>query len=114
MSGFNFYIRNYINSKILAVTPLQLFGTTEDDLSAGSVIVHCQSANNTINVEMRWGYSPTAMLYSITRDEAAVAGTTHTFTNAVPTLGQVIYYKMYDLTANSLIQLGTGRITVTA
>lgn len=114
MSGFNLYVKNYIDTKVAGVTPQQIFDQIEVDVGAGTVQVTVQSVANTVSVGMVWGYSPTAMLYSITRTEAAVPGALHTFDNPTPTAGQVIYYKIYDLTANSLVQLGTGRITVTA
>lgn len=114
MSGFNYYVKNYINSKVAGANPVQLFNTTEVDDSAGSVQITGESAAATLSVKMRWGFSPTAMLYLVTRTEGAVAGTTHTFDVATTTAGQIMYYQIYDLTVNSEVTLGVGKLLVTA
>jgi len=53
------------------------------------------------------------MLNLVTRSEAGVAGTDHTFNLGAGTAGQVYYYQIYDLVVNSHVTLGIGRITLT-
>lgn len=113
LSGFNQYVRQYINSKVAGATPLQLYGEIESDKKEGQVTVIAKTPGNTTNVKMRWGYSATALVNLITRSEPG-ADTEHTFVNTVATEGQVVFYEIYDLTASSVFTLGVGRIVVEA
>jgi len=114
MSGFNVYTRNFILTRRAGVNPLQLYGTTEVDKHEGNTQFVVHSVTSTVNVKLKWGYSPTAMLYLVTRTEAATPGTTHTFNIATLTAEEVIFYQMYDTTTESLVNLGTGRVTILA
>lgn len=113
MSGFNMYVKNYINSKVAGATPIQIYGTVETSVAAPNTEIDCSSKESTVNVGLRYGYSPSSMPYSITRDEGAVAGTTHTFYMPAVTTGQVVYYQIYDKTASSEVNLGIGKIAIT-
>lgn len=114
MSGFNLYVKNYINTRIAGATPNQILGTAEAVKTEGAVQIEATSVASVTTVKMRWGYSPTALVNLVTRDEAAVAGTTHTFILTTPTEGQVVYYQIYDLVADSEVNLGIGRLVVEA
>jgi len=114
MSGFNLYVRNYVLTRVKAITPNQLYGTTVSSLSAGNVTIVINSATSTISVGLRYGYSPTSMPNLVTRTETSTAGTTHTFTLTTPSAGQIIYYQICDVIVDSLVNAGIGKITVTA
>lgn len=113
MSGFNLYVRNYVLTRVAGATPIQLFDITEVSWVAPNVQIVAYTAAATINAKLRYGYSPTSMPYEITRTEGAVAGTTHTFDLAAVSAGQTIYYQVFDLTANSVVNGGIGKGTAT-
>jgi hypothetical protein len=114
LSGFNQYIKQYINTKILSVTPLNIFNTVEVSKAAGAVQITCSSQSSTINVQLNMGSQITNLATAIGRTEAATPGQTHTFDITDTIEGQVFFYEIVDLTTDSLITLGIGRVVTAA
>ena len=108
LSGFNLFVRNYVRTKVAGGTILGLHDTIASFVAPGTFKAIATSVANTVDVEMAYGTSKTALVNKVTRTEGAAAGTTHTFDVGGLSAGVVYYYKIYGKDALNSETLGIG------
>jgi len=108
LSGFNLFVKNYIATKVASGTIVSLHDTVASFVAPGTFKAVCATAIDTVNVEMAYGTSKTALVNKVTRTEAAVAGKVHTFDVGGLSAGVVYYYKIYGKEATNFETLGIG------
>jgi len=114
LSGFNQYVKMYIDSRVAGATPNQLFNTIEAAVAEPDASITIATAAATASVVLRWGTSATSLINIVNRTEGGAPGVLHTFAIEDLVAGQVIFYECYDSTASSVRTGGIGRFVVTA
>lgn len=108
LSGFNDFVKSIVNTSVAGVALVNLHNTVCGTPADGGVEIVADSGVSTAAVKIKYGTTPRALTVTQDRDEAAVAGGTHTFTLAGLTVGATYFYKIYCSTANSEENLGIG------
>lgn len=113
MSGFNAYVREYIQTKVAGNTPLKLHDTEEGAPAATTMAIDCNHSSSAV-VWIRWGTSKTAMSNIQLRDEAGTPGMASTFSLTGLTASTRYYYQIYHTGAGMHDTLGIGTFDTAA
>lgn len=113
MSGFNIYVKEYIQTRVLGGTPVKLHDTTEDIPTDTEMEITCNHSSSAV-IWIRYGTSKTALVNTQLRDEAGTPGLLSTFSLISLTPSTRYYYQIYQSGANFRDTLGIGTFDTTA
>ena len=111
LSGFNLYVKQYVNTKIAGVTPTQLYGTSVGTPSGGGVTINANSGVTSNDHAIKYGTSKRALVNSQAHDGSGTPTASPTFTLSGLTPGVVYYFKIYKSTTDAEHALGVGSFT---
>jgi len=114
MSGFNWYIKNQVDTAKAAASIHQMFNPVESNVTDAAFTVVLSTVASCTSIAMFYGTSPTAMLNLKQRTEGGTAGTTHTFTCTGLAATTTYYYKIISSEIGSSEVHGVGKLTTAA